>query len=242
MFPRGGTVLILDSVFVNDPGCLVRLISWFRKHQEVHKPKQYKLAFRPRVREFLQSLAVTNMDVAPERGGAFRAAFVELDKLAPLGMMDPLIDPDYETPKDDAPYWSPQEIKNYELEAGLTGPERDASALQKNDQLLVDRYGRWTTGQFMRYRKFCVIYNGHFKIAEQWRGDWRHVSRPFRANFHAIYAKLLQISVDPHNKLFKGLGVDEWDMPAAQRQKQEREKRRDAEIAEKAAAHRKRTG
>ena len=233
---------MLDSVFVKNPDCFTRLLGWFRKHQDVKKASRWKLAFRPRLREFLQNLALSNAEVSPDRNDAYQVAFSELNKLAPLKVMDGLADSDLETPKENAPFWSPRKIEGYDLKAGLAGIETDAAALQKNDQLLMERYGRWTTGQFFRYRKFCVVYDGPREVADQWRGDWRHVSAPTSRNTGENRAELMQISVEAHEKLFKGLDDESSDASAAHRKKREEEKQIAAQANAIADAARKRTG
>lgn len=70
--------------------------------------------------------------------------------------MDKLLD--YETPRDDAVYYSSISIPGYDLEAGLRSKKHDRDAIAKNDDLLVERFARWTWDNIDRYCKFTVIY------------------------------------------------------------------------------------
>ena len=175
LFPSTYTAILLpDSMTVHSPEDVAKMLRWFRKTRETNDAhKQWKLIFRPRLREWLLNLAYTHREMSKSKTSKYKAVFDELNKLAPLSVMDP--GEDHETPLEDAPFMSPRSIPDYDLEVGTAGHE-DEEKLKKNDELLVQWYARWTTGKYRNFRRFCIIYNGPDAVAGRWRREWLHVS------------------------------------------------------------------
>lgn len=150
LFPHGGVLLLTESLVLYRPREALRILMWFRLvHMPSKTPGTWKLAVRPRVREWLLDI----MDACSESGKdifgfsiqIFADIYTEIFFL--LQTPDPGDDGlmchewDYETPTEEAPLVSSSSLrvlqarKEWKDEGADIGP--DDSNIRQNDDLLV---------------------------------------------------------------------------------------------------------
>ena len=181
IFALGGTILLPDSLFLNRPEHVARLLKWFRGCQlKIKAPQTWKLLTRPRLREWLLSVLqereIARREAAEETRDAFLDIWPEINEVLPLEDMDPK--QDFETPREGMTFVSASFLPGYELTAGF-GDKKDNDTIAQNDDILVEWYANWSRDNFENHRKFVILYEGPRDIREvqkSWALPNRHVS------------------------------------------------------------------
>lgn len=175
LFPHGGVLLLTESLVLYRPRETLRILMWFHRiHVPAKTPGTWKLAVRPRVREWLLDI----MDAYSESGkdifGCGLQIFADIYSEVYWLLQTP--DPgdnglmcyewDYETPTDEASIVSSSSLRVLQARKEWKGEgadrEPDDDNIKQNDDLLVQWFAEWALVNLHNFRKYNVIL-GHTK-------------------------------------------------------------------------------
>ncbi len=170
LFPHGGVLLFTESLILYRPREALRMLIWFRRvHIPGKAPGTWKLAVRPRVREWLLDIMDAYSDSGKDIYGCSIQTFADiyteiywlLQKPGPGddGLM--CYEWDYETPTDEAPIVSSSSLrglqarKEWKGEGADTVPDEDN--IRQNDDLLIRWFAEWAIVNLHNFRKYNAI-------------------------------------------------------------------------------------
>ncbi|KAL9116512.1 MAG: hypothetical protein Q9187_006963, partial [Circinaria calcarea] len=140
LFPHGGALLLTDSLILNRPREVVRILAWFDTNILFNKPAgTWKLCLRPRFRSWILNIIQHKL---LEEGKVYVEIYALIYKILPMELMDE--DDDFETPKEEAPIAYASSIGGLDLNVGLGPKSSDTEGIARNDALLVDWFAGWT--------------------------------------------------------------------------------------------------
>lgn len=171
LFPYGGVLLLTESLILYQPRESLRIIMWFRR---VYLPTKasgtWKLAMRPRIREWLLDLIEAYADSGKDIFGCGEQIFADIytEIYWLLQNPDPGIDSlmchewDYEIPTDEAPIVTSGSLRVLQARKEWKGDlpdkiEPDDDNIQQNDDLLAQWFAEWAIANLHSYRKFHII-------------------------------------------------------------------------------------
>ncbi|MCJ1244237.1 hypothetical protein MMC30_001435 [Trapelia coarctata] len=212
LFPHGAGILITDSLVLNHPQIVTRILTWFRFNILVSKPYgTWRIVMRPRPRSWL-------LDMAEERPKEEARPILEIYEQIwyslPLDLMDE--NDDYETPLEDAPIQCSIGIDAHDQGVGLGDKKHDTEGLAKNDNRLVEWFAGWSRTKVEYHRKFHIVHGlgDEGKDArKEWGKRWSHV---------------MPLSIESFMKIH---GIEKWevnDKEKAVAKAKEREKLKEA--------------
>ena len=170
LFPHGGVLLLTESFILYQPYETLRMLMWFRlDHIPCKVPGTWKLAFRPRVREWLLDIVDVYSDSGKEIFGCSIQVFANIYTEIYLLLQSP--DPgedrlmchewDYEIPTDEAPVVSSSSLRilqgRQEWKGEGADREADDDNIRQNDDLLVQWFAEWAIVNLQNFRKYHVI-------------------------------------------------------------------------------------
>ena len=178
LFPHGGSLLLTDSLILNRPREVVRILVWFDTNILFNKPTgTWKLCLRPRFRSWV-------LDIIQERpvedGKVYVQIYALIYKILPIESMDE--DDDFETPKEEALLACARSLSNFDLGVGLGPQSSDHEGIAKNDAILVDWFAGWTRMKVEGMRRFNIVHglgDEGVEVRKAWERKWSHVSHPF---------------------------------------------------------------
>ena len=170
LFPHGGVLLLTESLMLYRPRETLRILMWFRRVQVPGKaPGTWKLAVRPRVREWLLDIIEAYTDSGKDIFGCSKQIFGDIYTEIYELLQDP--DPsydrlmchewDYEIPTDEAPIVSSSSLrvlqarKEWRGEGADTEPDDDH--IKQNDDTLAQWFAEWATANLHTFRKYHII-------------------------------------------------------------------------------------
>ena len=170
LFPHGGVLLLTESLILYRPRESLRMLMWFRLvHLPAKAPGTWKIAVRPRVREWLLDIIDAYSDSGKDIFGCdirlFADIYTEIYRLLQNpnpgynGLMCEIWD--YELPTDEAPIVSSSSLrvlqgrKEWKGEGTDTGP--DDHNIKNNDDLLSQWFAEWAMVNLHNFRKFHII-------------------------------------------------------------------------------------
>ena len=174
LFPHGAGILITDSLVLNYPQVVTRILIWFRFNILISKPYgTWRIVMRPRPRSWL-------LDMVEERPKSEARLFLEIYEqiwhILPLDLMDE--DDDYETPLEDAPIQCSIGMDAHDQGVGLGDKKHDTDLIAKNDNRLVEWFAGWSRTKVEYHRKFHIVH-GHGDegkdVRKEWGKRWSHI-------------------------------------------------------------------
>ena len=184
LFPSGGSILVTDSVFMNNPHGVCRLLRWFRKNILITKPAStWKIFTRPRLLEWLENLSLDTGTFSGGKIKQFQRLYMEYQKVMRPEDMD---DGDDNTPKPTAPLQSAPVLPGYDLEGGLGKKRFHALTQVTNDNLLVKWFSDLTLQHLHKTRKFTILYDGPPERTKVWKEESTHVSLRSSRSFPSL--------------------------------------------------------
>ena len=175
LFPHGGALLLTDSLILNRPHEVVRILAWFDTNILFNKPAgTWKLCLRPRFRSWILDIIQHKL---LEEGKVYVEIYALIYKILPMELMDE--DDDFETPKEEAPIAYASSISGFDLNVGLGPKSSDTEDIASNDARLVDWFAGWTRMKVKGMRRLHVVHGLGEEGAEvrrQWERKWTHVS------------------------------------------------------------------
>ena len=175
LFPHGGAFLLLDSLIINHPAQVVRILRWFRVFILANKPPwQHKFVTRPRLRDWILSI----IECRPgEDGKVFVELYEQILRLLPLELMDE--NDDFETGKDGSSLVSSSFIPGYDTSVGLGhGTNTNREDVADNDNKLVEWFAGWTRTKVESLRRFQIVHGDAQSLEEvkrRWGKQWNYV-------------------------------------------------------------------
>ena len=170
LFPHGGVLLLTESLILYQPREALRILMWFRRVQIPGKaPGTWKLAVRPRVREWLLDIIEAYTDSGKEIFGCSKQIFGDiytqiyelLQKPDPSDDRLMCHDWDYELPTDEAPLVSSSSLRALQARKEWKGDgadtEPDDDHIRQNDDLLTQWFAEWAAINLHDFRKFHII-------------------------------------------------------------------------------------
>ena len=177
LFPHGAALLLTDSLILNRPREVVRILTWFDTNILFNKPAgTWKLCLRPRFRSWILDII---QDRPPEDGRVYVETYALIYKIIPIELMDE--DDDFETPKEDAPMACASSLGSFDPCVGLGPNSNDTVGIARNDALLVDWFAGWTRMKVEGMRRFNVVHGlgeEGAEVRKGWERKWSHVSHP----------------------------------------------------------------
>lgn len=170
LFPHGGVLLLTESLVLYRPHETLRILMWFRLvHLPGRTPGTWKLAVRPRVREWLLDIIEACSDSGKDIFGCGIQIFADIYTEIYFLLQSP--DPgdsslmcyewDYETPTEEAPIVSSPSLRVLQARKEWTGEGADMgpddSNIRQNDDLLVQWFAEWAIVNLHSFRKYHVI-------------------------------------------------------------------------------------
>ena len=170
LFPHGGVLLLIESLILYRPREALRILMWFRRVQIPAKaPGTWKLAVRPRVREWLLDILEAYTDSGKDIFGCSKQIFgdiyTEICEL--LQNPDPSDDRlmchewDYEIPTDEALIVSSSSLRVLQARKEWKGEgadtEPDDNHIKQNDDLLARWFAEWAIVNLHNFRKYNII-------------------------------------------------------------------------------------
>ena len=170
LFPHGGVLLLTESLILYQPHETLRILMWFRRvHVPGKAPGTWKIAVRPRVREWLLDIMVVYSDRGVDVFGhsiqTFANIYTEIYWL--LQSSNPSTNAlmchiwDYETPTDEAPMVSAPSLRvlqaRREWKGEGTYTEPDHENIRQNDDLLAQWFAEWAIANLHNFRKYHII-------------------------------------------------------------------------------------
>lgn len=170
LFPHGGILLLTESLVLYRPRETLRILMWFRRvHIPGKAPGTWKLAVRPRVREWLLDIMDAYADSGKDIFGCsiqiFADIYTEIYWL--LQTPDPgdnglmCCEWDYETPTDEAPIVSAANLRVLQARKEWKGEgaelEPDDYNIRQNDDLLIQWFAEWAIVNLHNFRRYNVI-------------------------------------------------------------------------------------
>ena len=170
LFPHGGVLLLTESLLLYRPYESLRMLMWFRRiHVHAKAPGTWKIAVRPRIREWLLDIldayTSSKKDIFGYSMQIFADIYTEiywlLQKPNPgdSGLM--CYEWDYELPTDEAPMVCSSSLralqarKEWQGEGADTRP--DDEHIRQNDNLLAQWFAEWAIVNLHNFRKFHII-------------------------------------------------------------------------------------
>lgn len=250
LFPHGGVLLLTESLVLYQPCETLRMLMWFRLDRLPSKaPGTWKLAIRPRIREWL-------LDIMDAYSGSKKDIFgcsiqVFADIYTEIYWLLQTPDPgdnglmchewDYEIPTDEAPIVSSSSLrvlqarKEWKGEGANTEPDDDN--IRQNDDLLVQWFAEWAIVNLQNFRKYNVIL-GYAKnhpftktAISAYEKAWGHIEvmtseDAFTRHKVTAQSKLNDMEAERRRKLREGLPARR-----AAAQKARKEEREAAKVA-----------
>ena len=194
LFPHGGAILLTESLILYRPSEALRIIMWFRL---VHLPSKqsgiWKLAARPRLREWLLSLMDLYQDTQTNTFGHGMQIIADIYTEITLLIQKPnlpftylVYDCDPEVPLKEAPLVLParlrelQDRKEWKQDAfGSMTP--DHNNIRQNDDKLIQWFAEWAAVHLDSYRRFHAVLGytpeDEFgkKAVKQYEDYWGHI-------------------------------------------------------------------
>lgn len=170
LFPHGGVLLLTESLFLYRPLEALRILMWFRRdHVPWKPPGTWKVAVRPRVREWLLDIMDAYTDSGKDIFGCsiqiFANIYTEIHWLlqktdsGDAGLM--CHEWDYEIPTDEAPMVSSSSLRDLQSRKEWKGEgadtEPDDNNIKKNDDLLAQWFAEWAIVNLHNFRKYHII-------------------------------------------------------------------------------------
>lgn len=171
LFPHGGVLLLTESLILYHSRESLRILMWFRRvHLRARAPGTWKLAMRPRIREWLLDLVEAFSDSGKDIFGCgvqiFADIYTEIYWL--LQKPDPGANGlmchewDYEIPTDEAPIVTSSSLRVLQTRKEWKGErademEPDDDNIRQNDDLLAQWFAEWAIAHLDSYRKFHII-------------------------------------------------------------------------------------
>lgn len=171
LFPHGGVLLLTESLILYQPRESLRILMWFRR---VYLPAKasgtWKLAMRPRIREWLLDLIEAYVDSGKDIFGCGVQVFADIYTEIYWLLQKP--DPganglmchewDYEIPTDEAPIVTSASLRVLQDRKEWKGElpdkiEPDDNKIRQNDDLLAQWFAEWAIANLHSYRKFHII-------------------------------------------------------------------------------------
>lgn len=231
LFPHGGVLLLTESLVLYQPRETLRMLMWFRRVHVLGKaPGTWKLAVRPRVREWLLDLMDACSDSGKDVFGfgiqIFADIFTEIYWL--LQTPDPgdnglmCYEWDRETPTDEAPIVSSSSLRVLQARKEWKGDGAnrvpDDDNIRENDDLLVRWFAEWAIVNLHNFRKYNVILgyakdHPFTKIAiAEYEKAWGHIEvmtseDAFTRHKVTAQSKLDDMEAERRRKLKEGLPV-----------------------------------
>ena len=170
LFPHGGVLLLTESLILYQPRESLRMLMWFRRvHVPAKAPGTWKLAVRPRIREWLLDIIDAYSDSGKDIFGCRIQIFADIYTEIYWLLQSP--DPgksglmcqqwDYEVPTDEALIVTSASLrdlqarKEWKGEGDDTGP--DDGHIRENDDLLAEWFAAWAIVNLPNFRKFHII-------------------------------------------------------------------------------------
>lgn len=212
LFPHGAGILITDSLVLNHPQVVTRILTWFRFNILVSKPYgTWRIVMRPRPRSWL--LDMVEEWPKPE-ALLILGIYEQIWHILPLDLMDE--DDDYETPLDDAPIQCSIGIDAHDQGVGLGDKKTDIEGIAKNDNRLAEWFAGWSRTKVEYHRKFHIVHGfgeEGKEVRKEWAKRWSHV---------------MPLSIEGFMKVH---GIEKWevnDKEKAVAKVKEREKAKEA--------------
>ena len=170
LFPHGGVLLLTESLLLYRPYESFRLLMWFRRiHVPAKAPGTWKLAVRPRIREWLLDIldaySSSGKDVFGYGMQIFADIYTEIYWLlqnhnpGSSGLM--CHEWDYEIPTDEAPLVSSSSLRALQARKEWQGEGADTRTddehIRQNDNLLAQWFAEWAIFNLHSFRKFHII-------------------------------------------------------------------------------------
>ena len=170
LFPHGGVLLLTESLILYRPHETLRILMWFRRvHVPAKAPGTWKLAVRPRIREWLLNIMDIYLDSGKDVFGCSMQIFADIYTEIYWLLQSP--DPgdnglmchqwDYEIPTDEAPMVSSSSLhvlqarKEWKVEGADTEPDHEN--IRQNDNLLAQWFAEWAIVNLHNFRKYHII-------------------------------------------------------------------------------------
>ena len=174
LFPHGGVLLLTESLVLYRPRETLRMLMWFRRvHIPYKVPGTWKLAVRPRVREWLLDIMEACSDSGKEVFGCSIQIFADIYTEIYWLLQNPksgegenglnlmCYEWDYETPTDEAPIASSSSLRVLQARKVWKGEGADRAPdddnIRQNDDLLVQWFAEWAIVNVHNFRKYNVI-------------------------------------------------------------------------------------
>ena len=170
LFPHGGVLLLTESLVLYQPHETLRMLMWFRRvHVPSKAPGTWKIAVRPRVREWILDIMDAYSDSGKDIFGCSIQVFANIYTEIYWLLQNP--DPsdnglmccewDYETPTEEAPIVSSSSLRALQARREWKGEgadrEPDDDNIRQNDDLLVQWFAEWAIVNLQNFRKYHVI-------------------------------------------------------------------------------------
>ena len=170
LFPHGGVLLLTESLILYRPREALRVLMWFRRvHVPGKTPGTWKIAVRPRIREWLLDIMDAYSNSGKDIFGCSLQMFADIYTeiywllLSPEPGVNRLLchEWDYETPTDEAPIVSSASLrvlqarKEWKGQGADTAPDDDN--IRQNDDLLAQWFAEWAIVNLHNFRKYNII-------------------------------------------------------------------------------------
>lgn len=170
LFPHGGVLLLTESLILYRPREALRVLMWFRRvHVPGKTPGTWKIAVRPRIREWLLDIMDAYSNSGKDIFGCSLQMFADIYTeiywllLSPEPGVNCLLchEWDYETPTDEAPIVSSASLrvlqtrKEWKGQGADTAPDDDN--IRQNDDLLAQWFAEWAIVNLHNFRKYNII-------------------------------------------------------------------------------------
>ena len=170
LFPHGGVLLLTESLILYRPREALRILMWFRLvHIPAKAPGTWKLAVRPRVREWLLDLmdaySSSGKDIFNCSMQTFADIYTEIYRLLqrpnPNNTSLMCQTWDHEIPLDEAPIVSSSSLRVLQSRREWAGEgaatEPNDAHIRQNDDLLIQWFAEWAVVNLQSFRKFHAI-------------------------------------------------------------------------------------
>ena len=245
LFPHGGVLLLTESIVLYRPQETLRILMWFRRvHLPGKAPGTWKLAVRPRVREWLLDIIDACSDSGKDIFGCSVQIFADIYTEIYWLLQNPnpgdnglmCHEWDYEIPTDDAPIVSSSSLRVLQARKEWKGEgadrEPDDDNIRQNDDLLVQWFAEWAIANSHSFRKYNVILgytNDHpfTKIAiSAYEKAWGHIEvmtpeDAFTRHRVTAQSKLDEMEAERRRKVQEGLPAKKAATKKARKEERE---------------------